>query len=137
MIKEFVDEWFARQDWVNTQLKTRPIRDYEDLVKIVAECVMFKEEDYLDQLYIKRTAFNDYSGVEYFIITTNTTADTDETYITHNWYGSCSGCDTLLGITHYEETGFDEQQIKDLNTLCLHLLQRMKPIYTEEELKDE
>ena len=137
MIKEFVDKWFAKQAWVNTQLKTRPIRDYEDLIKIVAECVLFKEVDYLDQLHIKRTAFSDYSGVEYFIITTNTTADTDETYITHNWYGSCSGCDTLLGITKYEETGFDEQQIKELNILCLHLLQRMKPIYTEEELKDE
>jgi hypothetical protein len=39
-------------------------------------------------------------------------------------YGSCSGCDTLDRIL--EDTDNQEQQLNDLLTLCLHIIQHMK-----------
>lgn len=49
--------------------------------------------------------------------------------MTHTYYGSCSGCDTLLKIIDfYEEDYPNEEQVKQLMTLSLHLIQRMKPL---------
>jgi len=57
---------------------------------------------------------------------------TDYVY-THNYYGSCSGCDTLQSILSNhdyiedeDEFTFTEKQIRDLMTLALHLVQNMK-----------
>jgi hypothetical protein len=52
----------------------------------------------------------------------------DNYWATKVYYGSCSGCDTLQHILAYSEESFNEQQINDLMTLSLHMLQRMKEI---------
>lgn len=41
-------------------------------------------------------------------------------------YGSCSGCDTLQGISCYDSGLPTEEQVQDYWTLCLHMIQRMK-----------
>lgn len=42
---------------------------------------------------------------------------------------SFGGCDTLLNIIDfYEEDYPNEEQVKQLTTLSLHLIQRMKPL---------
>jgi hypothetical protein len=41
-------------------------------------------------------------------------------------YGSCSACDTLESIRHYDSSLPDEAQIEEYWTLCLHLMQKMK-----------
>ena len=48
--------------------------------------------------------------------------------ITHTYYGSCSGCDTLQGINSYSCELPTEEQVKDYMTLALHLVQRMHRI---------
>ena len=49
---------------------------------------------------------------------------------------SGSGCDTLKNIVDYcEDECPDSQQVDDLMTLCLHLLQRCKAMYEEDELE--
>lgn len=47
-------------------------------------------------------------------------------YVFDNYYGSCSGCDTLLGISQYEEGIPEKEQVDKYMTLCLHMVQRMK-----------
>ena len=54
----------------------------------------------------------------------------------NNYYGSCSGCDTLLGINEYEDGLPNEEQVKDYMTLCLHLIQKLKPL-TDTEFEIE
>ena len=41
-------------------------------------------------------------------------------------YGSCSGCDTLEGIRHYNDDKPTEEQVRDYMTLALHIVQGMK-----------
>lgn len=75
-----------------------------------------------------------YQGTLLFIIPKDMyQPSADEYVITTVSYGSCSGCDTLLNISGYEEGIPNEQQLKDYMTLCLHLLQRMKTIHTYDE----
>ena len=48
-------------------------------------------------------------------------------YITDNYYGSCSGCDTLMGIIEYDEDKYpSEQQVKKFMQLALNMVQKMK-----------
>lgn len=74
----------------------------------------------------------DYQGSLIFIIPLDTyQPNIYETYYTYVYYGSCSGCDTLMGILY----GYDDIKIKlnDLMTLILHMLQHFEPIKREEE----
>lgn len=49
--------------------------------------------------------------------------------MTHTYYGSCCGCDTLLNIVDFCEEDYpNEEQVKQLMTLSLHLIQRIKPL---------
>ena len=82
----------------------------------------------------------DYQGTQIFITPLNTYQPSVEQYVyTNTYYGSCSGCDTLLGIIDFfssKEIG--ESEIKDLMQLALHLLQKMKWLEdTDEEDEDE
>ena len=73
-----------------------------------------------------------YQGTQIFIIPRKTyiLEITDNVY-TNNYYGSCSGCDTLLSISGYSNDIPDENQVKDYMLLSLHLIENMK--YMEEE----
>ena len=52
---------------------------------------------------------------------------------THNYYGSCSGCDTLQCIQDYDLSKIpDEDQVKEYMQLSLHLLQHMKQFTGDE-----
>lgn len=57
--------------------------------------------------------------------------DPEEYYWTHNFYGSCSGCDALLNISEYDEGLPNEKQVRGYMNLCLHIIQRLKPLVTE------
>jgi hypothetical protein len=52
--------------------------------------------------------------------------------MTHNFYGSCSGCDTLQSINSYSEDLPNQSQLDGYMTLCLHLVQRMKRLSGDE-----
>lgn len=45
-----------------------------------------------------------------------------------NYYGSCSGCDTLLSISQYDWGLPTDEKVEEYMTLCLHLVQRMKSL---------
>jgi hypothetical protein len=46
-------------------------------------------------------------------------------------YGSCSGCDTLQGISDYSHAAPNEKQIDDYMTLALHIVQGFKAVHGE------
>ena len=74
----------------------------------------------------------DYSGENVYII-----ADShyipSKVIITNISYGSCSACDTLLGIIGYnDEDTLDESGIDGIMQILLHLLQHCKKIDLEE-----
>ncbi len=81
----------------------------------------------------------DYQGTQIFIVPLNTYQPRAEDYVyTNTYYGSCSGCDTLLAILDYDtDKKPSENQIKDYMTLALHLLQKCKWLESgEEDVKD-
>lgn len=135
MIKKFVEAWDKHKDELKEYIQTHEMREYADdykgLVRILFEKVInpementfeFKAFDLDDVVLLDD---GDYQGTQVFILHEDTyQPDIDDYVYTHVDYGSCSGCDTLLRITLYEEGIPNENQVDDLMLLCLHLLQR-------------
>lgn len=142
MIKEFVSAWEKRKSDLENYFRKTPqgqYDSYETLVKLIFQFVINAEiaeecgsiEYDINRLHVIDDG--DYQGTLLFIIPKDMyQPSADEYVITTVSYGSCSGCDTLLKISGYEEGMPNEQQVKDYMTLCLHLLQHMKTIYKYE-----
>jgi len=136
MIKEFVKAWDINKAKLEEYIKTHKQEEYdsyEKLVKILFQIVInpyFKEIlrlDVWDCEYIHVIDDGDYQGTQIFLIPSTPYQPTVEDYvITHQYYGSCSGCDTLLAIMNYDKGIPTEEQVKDYMTLELHILQRCK-----------
>ena len=121
MIKEFAEKW----DKYKNNLEEYD--SYEKIVKLLFEQVINKNIDYheFDTKNILVIDDGDYQGTQIFILHRDTYQPNIEDYVyTNVCYGSCSGCDTLLSISEYEEDKPTEKQIIDYMTLALHLLQR-------------
>jgi mRNA-degrading endonuclease HigB of HigAB toxin-antitoxin module len=140
MIKEFVESWDKHKDELKEYFKNNTQGNYsyyEDIVKLLFEKVINAdlEDDYdkFDVEKIKIIDDGDYQGTRIFILHKNSYQPGILEYVyTHAYYGSCSGCDTLLAILDYNyDEKPNEQQVEDLMQLALHLLQRCK--YMEEE----
>lgn len=137
MIKEIVTKWENNksklEDWfksVNSSI------DYKDIVEKIIELVINDSEDNYDHYNVNKMTIidnGDYQGTQIFIIPRNRYQPSiDEYIVTHTYYGSCSGCDTLAAINdcfHYDDDNnikVLESQLKDYMTLALHLVQKMK-----------
>lgn len=132
MIKEFVEKWYERKEELRTKLESLSINDvaeYSNLVKLVVETIL--NDDMIEYATDKISVIDDgdYQGTQVFIIPENSYQPSVEQYIyTSVYYGSCSGCDTLLSIicfSNYDEK-LKEEQVNDIMTLCLHLIQNFK-----------
>lgn len=133
MIKEFVERWDKYKGDLEKYFRnTRQEKysDYEDIVKALFKEVINKEEiDGYEFDLDKMTIIDDgdYQGTRIFIIPLDTYQPSVEEYvITNTYYGSCSGCDTLLAISSYVGGIPDEEQVKDYIELALHLLQKCR-----------
>ena len=134
MIKEFVELWEKNKINLRESLAEKKCEDisYKTLVELIVTEILndgrteLEHEDYNAK---KITVIDDgsYQGTQIFIIPQNFYQPSVYEYIyTHTYYGSCSGCDILLSIVGYSDKCPDEEQLNDLMTLCLHLLQRFK-----------
>lgn len=134
MIKEFVEFWEKNKSNLRESLAEKKCEDisYKSLVEMIVTEILNDgrtELDYEDYDAKKMTVIDEghYQGTQIFIIPRNVYQPSVDEYVyTHTYYGSCSGCDTLLGIVGYSDERPDEEQLNDLMTLCLHLLQRFK-----------
>ena len=127
MIQEFVDRFMAKEEELKETLRKNPRWSYKDLVK---ETISLISEGYRspDPERITIIDHGDFQGTLLFVIA----AQGYQPY--HYWYvkisyGSCSGCDTLIGINEladYDSKEATDQQVKDYYTLCLHIIQQLK-----------
>lgn len=141
MIKEFCLAWEKNKDKLEEYFrKTRQEEygNYEDLVKLLFDIVInpsIECDHYrLDTENILVIDDGDYQGTQVFILHRDQYQPSVEDYVyTNTYYGSCSGCDTLLSINEYEDGLPSESQVNDYMDLCLHLLQRCHYMIDEEK----
>lgn len=106
MIKEFCLAWEKNKDKLEEYFrKTRQEEygNYEDLVKLLFDIVInpsIECDHYrLDTENILVIDDGDYQGTQVFILHRDQYQPSVEDYVyTNTYYGSCSGCDTLLSI---------------------------------------
>lgn len=133
MVKEFCLAWEKNKGKLEDYFRTTKQDEYgyyEDLVKLLFDIVISPsiEDNYywFDTKNILVIDDGNYQGTQVFVLHRDKYQPSVEDYVyTNAYYGSCSYCDTLLGIQDhgYHELP-DEQQVKDYMELCLHLLQR-------------
>jgi hypothetical protein len=141
MIKEFTDKWIKNknrlQKWFESIVPNRNVFEeyeftYEDIIRGIIIHVLNNHIDTEEpsndikdfSTDIKVIDDGDYQGTQIFIIHRNGyQPDVSDYFYTHNYYGSCSGCDTLLGIMAIEDK---KVQVKELMILSLHLIQKFE-----------
>lgn len=136
MVKEFCLAWEKNKGKLEEYFRTTAQSEYDSyelLVRRLFDIVInpsinpsiedsYRWFDTEDFLVIDD---GDYQGTQVFILHRNVYQPSVEDYVyTNTYYGSCSGCDTLLSINGYSSELPDEEQVKDYMRLCLHLLQR-------------
>lgn len=135
MIKEFVEAWDKNKDKLERYFKKTKQEKYDTYGKLVHKLIAIVVNPYLndnDKRIIETDDIRiiddgDYQGTQIFIVHERVyQPDVSNYYYTHNYYGSCSGCDTLLGISEYDEGLPNEEQVQGYMTLSLHLLQKFK-----------
>lgn len=141
MEKEIIERWERGKENLRNYLSTHVIGDnyssYGELVSIlIKECLNYSTDE---EFSTKFTCIDDghYQGTQLFVLHYDAyQPDVNDYYIFDNEYGSCSGCDTLLGIIGYEYDVIpDENMVNQLMTLCLHMVQRMKRVSNLYKLK--
>ena len=102
--------------------------DYKEHEKICTDSNNFWAEFDNDDDCIKIIDFGNYSGTLIFVFCEDSyQPSSSETFYTMVEYGSCSGCDTLLGINDYETDKLPSiDQVNDYMELSLHLIQNIK-----------
>ena len=135
MLKEIVGKWDTNkgklEEWFKKTAQSE-YNSYEKIVKALFDLVINdSESDYnnWDTSKIHVIDDGDYQGTQLFLIPKKTYQPSPEDYlITHTYYGSCSGCDTLQGINSYEDGVPNDSQLKDYMELALHLIQKMSKL---------
>ena len=138
MIRYCLDAWNKNKNKLEQVYRTTTgwnKCEYIGVVKCVVDC-MFPE---WSSKTITQVDNGDYQGTLLFLIPRNTYQPAEYDYlITYVGYGSCSGCDTLLGIQNYEDCAYlNEQQIKDFMTLSKDIVMNMRRLYNEGWRYDE
>lgn len=140
MIKTLVTSWESNKDVIRKELTETLTKyyddkldfyfDYELLVRILFSNLKVTDKKYDDEYYsfeIDNMVVIDnghYQGTMIYVIPSNCyQPSVGNHYYTHNYYGSCSGCDLLQHILM--STGDNiEEGVDDLMGLCLNLVQR-------------
>lgn len=144
MIKDYVDAWNENKDKLEKYFKKTKQEKYEtyrdiveQLIKIVINPYIVKKygefsDKRLDVDNMKYIDDGDYQGTSIYIIPEQTyQPDVDNYVYTNNYYGSCSGCDTLLAISCYQSGIPAPKQVEGYMTIALHLLQKFKRLEDE------
>jgi hypothetical protein len=132
MNKDIVSAWDMNQKKVREWIATVKNDEfsYEVLLKNTIRILFEEADDFYrvpDYNRITEIDHGHYQGTLVFIIgSTGYQPGVEDYWYTSVYYGSCSGCDTLQGISKYSGNLPDDDQIEQYWTLCLHMIQRMK-----------
>lgn len=136
MVQDIVDAWVREkdvfEDWLNS-LNEHELEylEYSDIVEHLVDLVINPHYERLANKWYGGFDFNkmtviddgDYQGTLIFIIPSTTYQPSVDEYIyTHNYYGSCSGCDALLNAQTMER----QDCIKSIMSIALHLIENFK-----------
>lgn len=134
MNKEIIRQWEERKGELRAWFTRTPQSQYcgyIDIVRALFTHVILG----LDTSEITEIDNGDYQGTKLFLAHKEAyQPDASDYVVTHNYYGSCSGCDTLQGINGYEDGLPSESQVNDYMTLALHLVQKMEYLSAPSEL---
>ena len=134
MIQRFVDAWDSRKGEIEAQFRNAMPTQYLDIVRAVVGILGAKEspEDYTyppapHPSRIQEIDWGSYQGTMLLILGGGG-LNPEGYWLEFVDYGSCSGCDTLESIHMYDSGPPNEQQLKDLMSLALHIVQNIKEI---------
>ena len=145
MEKKFMDLWVKNKNKLEDYFRKTKQREYDEYKNIVKKIFELVINDNLDSDDLSNNVYNveemtvidngDYQGTQIFLIPEDCyQPDADEYVFTHNYYGSCSGCDTLQSIHDYDtDEKPDEEQIKDYMLLSLHIVENIRYLIPREE----
>jgi len=138
MIKEFCLAWEKNKGNLEEYFRNTKQNEYDEyktLVGLLFDIVINPEfHNKFDTKNILNIDDGDYQGTEIFILHKNVYQQYVKDYVyTNTYYGSCSGCDTLLSIQEYGNGLPNESQVSDYMDLCLHLLQKYHYMINNEE----
>lgn len=130
MIKYCLDRWERNKGFLEEALRTGTgfnSCSYDDLIKLVVNCILNSEDDRWDAEEITTIDNGDYQGTLLFLIPANTYQPCEYEYLmTFVGYGSCSGCDLLQSIqNNWSHERLTYEQIKDFMMLCKGLVENM------------
>jgi hypothetical protein len=133
MIQVYIDRFQGNKNRLSEYLKTTPQSEYDTykalLIKTIELCLN-DSELYYDNFNINKITEiddGDYQGTLLFLVPLDVYQPTEYDYITtYVGYGSCSGCDTLLGISNYSWDLPTDDQVNLYLILCLHMVEHME-----------
>lgn len=133
MEKLFVEAWDKSSQKIRDRFSIKGPGDYQEIVKAVVEIASEgKEYDVPDPERIHVIDDGDYQGTQVFVVAEKGYQPSRYWYAT-NYYGSCSGCDTL---EHINSLSYEEKPTKDQvdqwMALALHIVQRIKPMDSQD-----
>ena len=128
MLKYCVNKWERNKERLRPALEKIAREDqwigYTDLMKLVVEKILNDNEENTEW-NAERLAvidYGSYQGSMLFIVPRDIyQPGPEDVLMTYINYGSCSVCDTLQRAMEQEY----EQEVRDLLTICLHLIQNM------------
>jgi len=130
MDKDILKAWDENQEAVRAWISTVNNSEfsYELLLENTLKIMFPEDEDGMpDSSRITKVDNGHYQGTLVFVIGgKGYQPAVEDHWYTSVGYGSCSGCDTLEGISHYSDELPSAAQIQDYWTLCLHMVQKMK-----------
>ena len=144
MINYFIEAWDKYKsnlkEYFETHRQEDFANDYESILKVVVDNVINKREEVdFNNKDIRVVDFGDYQGTQIFSFHVDCYQPTvADTFYTSIYYGSCSGCDTLLRIRYNGDNSEEipnKEQVNDYMKLALNLIQNIKCYGNVEESK--
>src|ERR1035437_5479731 len=109
MIKEIIQQWEENKHKLEEYFKATTQNEYgsyEEIVKKIFDICLQSTDTTWETDKMTVIDDGDYQGTKIFIIPNGSYQPSPSDYLmTNTYYGSCSGCDTLQGISNY---GYDE-----------------------------
>lgn len=133
-MRDVIDKWNLRKEDLRKAIAQSDMEeiDYKKLMELIAVHIIGIEKN---DLKLQEVDTSGYQGSNGYIFCDSDNYGADCFYTAIAYYGSCSGCDAILGITEYCGGLPDEQQTNEFMSLCLELVQSIKrpyDIYAEE-----
>lgn len=133
MDKEIIKRWEKGKENLREWFEMTPQSEYDSYSKVVSALIknclnygdLSDDEEFSEDFDV--SDHGNWQGTQIFLLHKDVyRPDISNYYIFDNYYGSCSGCDTLLSISRYEEGIPTKEQVDEYMTLCLHMVQRMR-----------